>query len=75
MALNIVKGEKGFYIYPISEVVILDDSEDFKLAKNPNYLKILKRTRGILGDKPYYDNEDVRRKREIQATVNNKKLW
>lgn len=58
----------GIYIHPIREIITDVESEN-------SYGKILALTQGALGAKPYYKNEKLRRKIELQAARRRKQKW
>ena len=69
--LNIIVRGGGIYIYPVEAVLTKEDSKDMNKA----YLEVLRKTRGILGPKPYYKSEKARRKMELDASRKRKKAW
>lgn len=69
--LQIVPRGEGIYIYPIEGVLIKSEGDDNQGA----YLELLKKTQGILGSKPYYKNDRLRRKIELRASAKRKAVW
>lgn len=66
--VNLVLRGGGIYLYPIREVVT-------DLEHESSYSKILAMTQGILGSRPYYKNEKLRRKIELEASKRRKQKW
>lgn len=69
--LNMVLRGDGIYIYPVEAVLTKTESQGISDV----YLELLNKTQGILGSKPYYKNNNARRKLELEASCKRKTAW